>query len=139
MITNLTVFGKTVSTAIAILGAFITSAIGGFDEFMKLLLFLVVFDYISGVAVAIQNKNLSSRIGFMGIFKKITIFLLIALAYRIDIAMHTSFVREVAVLFFVSNEGISFLENTSNLGVPYPPKLKEILSQLKKPATEEER
>lgn len=134
MLTNLTVTGKTVSGIIAAIGALIVTALGGMDDFMRLLIGLVILDYLTGVAVAIVKRKLSSRIGFVGIIKKMMIFAIVAVGYRIDIAMHTDFVRNMIVFFFVSNEGISFLENSTILGVPYPQQLKKILAQLKEPS-----
>lgn len=128
---KLTAMGKMVNSTAAILGGIVASLLGGFDDILVLLLSLIVTDYLTGLLVAIKQKKLSSEVGMLGIVKKVIILILIFVGYRLDVALHTSFMRNMVVFFFVSNEGISLLENTAHLGVPYPPKLKSILAQLK--------
>lgn len=129
--TNLTTMGKAVSTVFAVIFSFVIQAMGGVDDIMILLTTLIVADYITGVVVAIRQKKLSSETGLLGIAKKITIFILVFVGHRMDVALGTTFLRSMVLFFFISNEGISLLENTTAIGVPYPPKLKEVLAQLK--------
>lgn len=108
----------------------IFSGLGGHDSLLQILIGFVVIDYLSGVAVGIKNKNLSSRAGFYGIIKKIFIFSVIYMAHLADMATGTETIRNVAVLFYISNEGISILENLGEIGVKYPQKIKDILVQI---------
>lgn len=108
----------------------IFSGLGGNDSLLQILIGFVVIDYLSGVAVGIKNKNLSSRAGFYGIIKKIFIFSVIYMAHLADMATGTETIRNVAVLFYISNEGISILENLGEIGVKYPQKIKDILVQI---------
>ena len=108
----------------------IFSGLGGNDSLLQILIGFVVIDYLSGVAVGIKNKNLSSRAGFYGIIKKIFIFSVIYMAHLADMATGTETIRNVAVLFYISNEGISILENLGDIGVKYPQKIKDILVQI---------
>ena len=105
---------------------------GGADGFFIVLLAFVVADYITGVMVAVTEKKLSSAVGFKGIFRKIIIFLLVGVANLLDVhVLGTAAVLRTAVIFFyISNEGISLLENAGHLGVKYPQKLKDVLAQL---------
>ena len=93
---------------------------------------MIVVDYITGVMVAIKEKRVSSKIGFTGICRKILILLFVGIANMLD--MHIvgsgSMLRTATIFFYVSNEGISILENATNLGLPVPRKIKEILEQL---------
>ena len=106
----------------------IFSGLGGNDSLLQILIGFVVVDYLSGVAVGIKNKNLSSRAGFYGIIKKIFIFSVIYMAHLADMATGTETIRNIAVLFYISNESI--LENLGEIGVKYPQKIKDILVQI---------
>lgn len=104
---------------------------GGFDSLIYALIAFVVIDYITGVLVAIQNKKISSEIGFKGISKKVVIFLLIAIGNIIDKYIFTtgSTLRTMLIMFYLSNEGISIVENVGNIGLPLPQKLKDVIKQ----------
>jgi toxin secretion/phage lysis holin len=106
---------------------------GELDGLFYALLAFVVLDYVSGVAVAIAKRCLSSEIGFKGICKKIMIFLVVAIANIIDVHIieSGSALRTAALFLFISNEGISLLENAAVLGLPIPEKLLCILKQIK--------
>lgn len=98
------------------------------------LLLLVVLDYITGICVAIQNRQLSSEIGAKGITKKIAMFVVIAFCHILDAyLLHAEAALEtVSTIFYLSNEGISILENVGKLGVPLPQKVQTLLRYLKK-------
>ena len=106
--------------------------LGGMDILLKTLLILIVFDYFTGIVKGICNKQLSSLVGFNGISKKVFMLIIVATAFLIQQAVSLDFpVREIVVMFFIGNEGISILENSAEIGVPIPEKLREILYQLK--------
>lgn len=136
--TNLTEFGKSIVAIFSVIAAFIAEGLGGNDAILILLFWLTIFDYVSGVVVATKKKKLSSQIGMLGIAKKLSIFVLVFVGHRLDVAIGTMFLRNMILFFFISNEGISLLENTSALGVPYPPKLREVLAQLKEESGKKE-
>ena len=104
------------------------------------LLAFVVIDYITGVMCAINDKALSSEVGFRGICRKVLIFLLVGIANILDVnVIGTGSVLRTAVIFFyISNEGVSLLENASHLGLPVPQKIKEVLEQLHNRAEDKE-
>ncbi len=108
---------------------------GGEDAAIKVILWAMVFDYISGIMKAIYVKNLSSKVGFKGIVKKIIILMIISAAAKIDLLLGTGVikinVRFITICFYVANEIISMLENVQTLGVKVPPFLFEILEQCK--------
>jgi toxin secretion/phage lysis holin len=114
------------------IGGFLGWFLGGFDGFLYTLVAFVVIDYITGVMRAIVDKTLSSEIGFKGIFKKVLIFTLVGIGHIIDanIIGDGSIVRTAVIFFYLSNEGISILENTVHIGLPVPQKLKDVLEQL---------
>ena len=126
-------FTAIMSSASAMLGAFTGYFLGGFDGFMWALLSFIIIDYVTGVMVAILQKKLSSEIGFKGIFKKVLIFALVGVAHIIDsqIIGNGSVLRTAVIFFYLSNEGISILENVTLIGLPVPEKLKEVLEQLR--------
>ena len=100
------------------------------------LIAFVVIDYVTGVLCAIIDKKLSSEIGAKGIFKKVLIFALVGVAHILDTQILSStgdsggVLRTAVVFFYLSNEGVSILENAAHIGLPIPGKLKDVLKQL---------
>jgi len=121
-----------IQVAVTALGGWFGYIVGGVDGFMTALIVLMVLDYITGIMCAIVDKQLSSSIGFKGIFKKILIIMLVGVAHIVDmnvVGSHDA-LRSAVICFYVSNEGVSVLENASRLGLPIPEKLKAVLAQL---------
>lgn len=121
-----------IQVAITAVGGWIGWFLGGVDGMLIALIVLMALDYLSGVMCAIVDKKLSSAIGFKGICKKVLILMLVGIANVIDVHVvgTGSALRGATVCFYLSNEGLSILENTVHLGLPVPEKLKEVLSQL---------
>ena len=121
-----------IQVAIAATGGWLGYFLGGWDGFLYALLAFVVIDYITGLMCAVLEKKLSSEVGFRGIFKKVLIFSLVAIGHIIDkCVIGDGYVIRTAVIFFyLSNEGVSILENAAHIGLPVPQKLKDILEQL---------
>ncbi|MGE5417436.1 MAG: holin family protein [Acidobacteriota bacterium] len=119
---------------VAAMGGFVGYFLGGLDGFLYALITFVVIDYLSGVMVAIVEKRLSSYVGAKGIFKKVLIFSMVAVAHIVDVQLikSGSAIRTAVIFFYLSNEGISILENTSRIGLPIPDKLKLALKQINK-------
>lgn len=132
-------FVEAAQFAFAALGGALGAVLGGWDGFLYALIVFVVVDYLTGVMVAVLNKKLSSSVGFHGIFKKIVIFALVAVGHIIDanVIQEGSVIRTAVIFFYLSNEGISILENVSAIGLPVPQKLKDVLEQLKDHKEEE--
>ena len=123
---------KYIQTLLAMIGGALGYFLGGFDGLFAVLAMMIVVDYVTGVMVAIKEKRVSSKIGFAGICRKILILLFVGIANMLDmyIVGSGSMLRTATIFFYVSNEGISILENATNLGLPVPRKIKEILEQL---------
>lgn len=117
----------------AAIGGWFGWFLGGYDGFLYALIAFVSIDYILGVFCAILEKHLSSDVGARGIFKKVVIFSLVGVAHVIDqnIIGDGSAIRTAVIFFYLSNEGISIIENATRLGLPIPEKFKDILEQLK--------
>lgn len=117
----------------AAMGGALGAVMGGWDGFLYALIVFVIFDYFTGVLAAIYQKKLSSEVGFHGIAKKVFIFCLVAAGHVIDsrIIQNGSVVRTAVIFFYISNEGISILENAAVLGLPVPKKLQEVLEQIR--------
>ena len=113
-------------------GGWLGYFLGGYDGLLYALIVFMVVDYITGVMCAINDKKLSSAVGFIGICRKVLILMLVGIANLLDVTIiGTGAVLRTAVIFFyLSNEGVSLLENAGHLGLPIPEKLKEILAQL---------
>ena len=114
-------------------GGFLGWFLGGVDGFLYALVAFIATDYITGVMCAIVERVLSSEIGYRGIFKKVLIFALVGVAHIIDqnIIGDGSVIRTAVIFFYLSNEGISIIENATRLGLPIPEKLRDVLEQLK--------
>ena len=121
------------------LGGWIGYFVGGCDGLLYALLAFVVIDYITGMMCAIADRKLSSEVGFKGICRKVLIFLLVGIANVLDVnVIGTGSVLRTAVIFFyISNEGVSLLENAAHLGLPVPDKMKAVLEQLHKKGEDE--
>lgn len=126
-------FIKIFKIAATAIGAVIGGFLGNIDGLIITLLVIAACDYAAGVAVAIIEKKLSSNVGFKGIARKILMFAIVGIANLIDVYVlkQGSVIRTAAIFFYISNEGISLLENGSKLGLPIPEKLKAVLIQLK--------
>ena len=114
------------------IGGYLGYILGGLDGFLYALIAFVVIDYITGLMAAIVEQKLSSEIGFKGIFKKVLIFTMVAIGNILDnkIIGDGSAIRTAVIFFYLSNEGISIIENSVTIGLPVPQKLKDILTQL---------
>ena len=125
---------NTLQIVVAAVGGYIGYFLGGWDGFLYALVAFVVIDYLTGIMAAILEKRLSSEVGFRGIFKKVLIFSLVAIAHIIDsqLIQTGSAIRTAVIFFYLSNEGISIVENASKIGLPIPVKLKTVLEQLNK-------
>ena len=133
-------FWNTIQLIFSAVGGWLGYFLGGCDGLLYALIAFVVIDYITGVMCAIINRELSSAVGFKGIFRKVLIFLLVGIANIIDVqVIGTGAVLRTAVIFFyISNEGVSLLENAGHLGLPIPEKIKTVLEQLHDSAEKEE-
>lgn len=125
-------FWNVIQMVFATLGGWLGWYLGGIDGPLYALIAFVVVDYITGVMCAINDKNLSSSVGFRGICRKVLIFTLVGIANILDTQVigNGSILRTAVIFFYISNEGISLLENAAHLGLPIPEKLKEVLEHL---------
>lgn len=125
-------FWNTIQLVFAAIGGWLGYFLGGCDGLLFALLAFVVIDYITGIMCAVVDKKLSSAVGFKGIFKKVLIFALVGVGHILDthVISTGSVLRTAVIFFYLSNEGISLLENAGHLGLPIPKKLKSILEQL---------
>ncbi len=123
---------NTIQIAFAAVGGFIGWFLGGCDGLLYTLLAFVVIDYITGVMCAIVDKTLSSAIGFKGICRKVLIFALVGIGHILDthVIGSGSVMRTAIIFFYISNEGVSLIENAVHIGLPVPQKLKDVLEQL---------
>lgn len=133
-------FWNTIQLIFAAVGGWLGYFLGGCDGLLYALIAFVVIDYITGVMCAVSDHKLSSAVGFRGICRKVLIFLLVGIANILDdLVIGTGSVLRTAVIFFyLSNEGVSLLENAAHLGLPVPDAMKNILEQLHDRAEKEE-
>lgn len=134
-------FWNTIQLVFAAVGGWLGYYLGGFDGLLYALIAFVVCDYVTGVMCAVADKKLSSEVGFKGIAKKIVIFILVAVANIIDVNVITqgAVLRTAVIFFYLSNEGLSIIENAVHLGLLVPEKLKAVLAQLHDRAEKEDK
>ena len=125
-------FWNTIQLFFAAIGGWLGYFLGGCDGLLYALIAFVVIDYITGVMCAISDHTLSSQVGFRGICRKVLIFMLVGIANVLDIYVLSSgsVLRTAVIFFYISNEGVSLLENAAHLGLPIPEKIKVVLEQL---------
>ena len=133
-------FWNTIQLIFTGIGGWLGYFLGGWDGLLYALIAFVIVDYVTGVMCAINDKSLSSSVGFKGICRKVLIFLLVGIAQILDVhVIGTGSVLRTAVIFFyISNEGVSLLENATHLGLPVPEKIKDVLQQLHERSEEKE-
>jgi len=125
-------FWNTIQLIFAAVGGWLGYFLGGCDGLLIALVMFVVVDYLTGVMCAVADRKLSSEVGFKGICRKVLIFLLVGIANILDVQVIStgSVLRTAVIFFYISNEGVSLLENAAHLGLPIPEKMKDILEQL---------
>lgn len=128
-----------VFAALAATGTVIANAMGGWDAALRVLVCFMAADYLTGILVAAVFKQspksaggaLESRAGFKGLVRKGVILLLVWISALLDNVTGADDVRTAVCLFFIANEGLSILENTAIMGVPYPSFVKNMLEAVK--------
>ena len=125
-------FWNVIQIVITAIGGWLGYFLGGCDGLLFALMAFVVIDYITGVMCAINDRKLSSEVGFRGICRKVLIFLLVGIANILDVQVigTGSVLRTAVIFFYLSNEGVSLLENAAHLGLPVPDAIKTVLEQL---------
>ena len=133
-------FWNTIQLVFTAVGGWLGYFLGGCDGLLIALVVFAVVDYITGVMCAVADKKLNSEVGFKGICRKVLIFLLVGIANILDVQVigTGSVLRTAVIFFYLSNEGVSLLENAAHLGLPVPEKMKDILAQLHDRAEKEE-
>ena len=133
-------FWNGIQLVFAVIGGWLGWFLGECDGLMYALIAFVIADYVTGVMCAVSDKRLSSEVGFKGICRKVLIFILVGMANILDMhVIGTGCVLRTAVLFFyISNEGVSVLENAGHLGLPVPARLLNVLEQLHEDAEQED-
>ena len=125
-------FWNSIQLVFTMVGGWLGYFLGGYDGLLYALVVFMAADYITGVMCAVVDKKLSSAVGFKGICKKVLILLLVGIANLLDVQVvgTGSVLRTAVIFFYLSNEGVSLLENAAHLGLPIPEKLKVVLAQL---------
>ena len=115
------------------IGAALGDYLGSFDSLMYALVAFIVTDYVTGLLCAIVERNLSSAIGFKGICQKVFILALVGVANILDVHVVGGgcVLRSAVIFFYISNEGISIIENAARIGLPVPKKIRAVMKQLK--------
>lgn len=133
-------FWSSIQLVFTAIGGWLGYFLGGCDGLLYALLLFVSLDYVTGVLCAIADRKLSSRMGFKGICRKVLIFALVGVGHVLDthIIGTGNILRTAVIFFYLSNEGLSLIENAAYLGLPIPKKLKAVLEQLHDRAEKED-
>ena len=134
-------FWNVIQLIFSALGGWLGYFLGGCDGLLYTLLAFTAMDYITGIMCAVNDHTLSSEVGFRGICRKVLIFMLVGIANILDadVVGTGSVLRTAVIFFYISNEGVSLLENAAHLGLPVPEKIKMVLEQLHDKAKKEEK
>ena len=130
---------NTVLAVLAAAGSAIAQALGGWDVALKVLLCFMALDYATGwLVAAVWHKSAKSRTGaldskasYRGLIKKGVMLSLVWMGALLDQATSSDFVRDAVCMFFIANEGLSILENTAIMGVPYPVFVQNMLDAIR--------
>ncbi len=133
---------NTLCTAAGMAGSFIASLFGGWDTGIATLVLFMGIDFFSGLAVAgifkrstkTETGALESKAGFKGLCRKCMTLLFVLIAYRLDLAIGTNYIRDAVIIGFLANELISIVENAGLMGVRLPSVLVKAIDVLKKKA-----
>ena len=125
-------FWNSIQMVFTAVGGWLGWFLGGCDGLVYALLIFAVLDYITGLMCAVADRKLSSAVGFKGICRKVLIFALVGVGHVLDTQVigTGSVLRTAIIFFYLSNEGVSLIENAAHLGLPVPEKLKAVLEQL---------
>lgn len=134
-------FWNVIQLIFSALGGWLGYFLGGCDGLLYTLLAFTAMDYITGIMCAVNDHTLSSEVGFRGTCRKVLIFMLVGIANILDadVVGTGSVLRTAVIFFYISNEGVSLLENAAHLGLPVPEKIKMVLEQLHDRAKKEEK
>ena len=138
----------TICLIAGVIGGFIATLLGGWDSALATLVVFMGIDFVTGIVTAAMGKSkhsdsgsLSSKAGWIGLAKKFCILLMVVVGVRIDILVGTNYIRDTVCISFCLNELLSIVENTSLMGIPYPPVIKKAIDvlQTKVGRTEDEK
>lgn len=139
---------ETICMIAGVVGGVITTLLGGWDSALATLVVFMGIDLVTGVVTAVMGKSkhsisgsLSSKAGWVGLAKKFCILLMVVVGVRIDILIGTNYIRDTVCISFCLNELLSIIENTTLMGIPFPPAFKKAIDvlQTKVGRTEEEK
>lgn len=125
---------------VGIIGSAIASAFGGWTTGLTTLVIFMAIDYVTGLIVAgvfhkstkTETGTLESRAGFKGLCRKGAMLLVVLVAYRLDLAVGTAYIKDAVIIAFMANEAISIIENAGLMGVPMNDTLKNAIDVLQK-------
>ena len=131
-------FWNMIQAVFTMAGGWLGYFLGGCDGLLFALVLFVAMDYITGVMCAAADQKLSSEVGFKGICRKVLVFMMVGIANVLDVLIigSGSVLRTAVIFFYLSNEGVSLLENAGHLGLPIPEKLKAVLEKLHRQSEE---
>lgn len=95
-----------------------------------ILLWLIVFDIISGYIKAFKTKSFDSKISTNGWLKHGFVVMMMTIIGAYARALDSVMVSQVVCFGFISSYGLSLLENLDAIGVPYPESFKKYFKQM---------
>lgn len=125
---------------IGVIGSAIASAFGGWTTGLTTLVIFMAIDYVTGLIVAgvfhkstkTETGTLESRAGFKGLCRKGAMLLVVLVAYRLDLAVGTAYIKDAVIIAFIANEAISIIENAGLMGVPMNDTIKNAIDVLQR-------
>lgn len=135
-----------ICTATGLIGAFVTQLIGGWTGAMTTLIIFMGLDYLTGLIVAAvfhnssksESGRLESRVGWKGLIRKGVTLAIVLVAYRLDLLIGTTYIKDAVIIAFCANELISLIENAGLMGVPIPEPITKAIEVLKRKGSDTE-
>ena len=132
---------ETICTLAGMIGGVFAALVGGWDSALITLVIFMAVDFTTGLITAATGRSkhsktgkLNSKAGWIGLAKKFCILLMVVVAVRMDIMIGTTYIRDATCIGFCVNELLSIIENTSLMGIPYPPAIKSAIEVLQRKA-----
>lgn len=130
-----------ITKAISVVLGALAGLLGGWNVLLTVLAWFMCIDYLTGLICAWRGKSpksegggVSSKVGFDGLARKGIIILMVLVATLLDRAIGTdnAIFQTATAGYYIANEGISILENSAIMGVPYPKIILNALETLQK-------
>lgn len=125
--------GFEISAVAAAVGTALAGWLGGWDYMIIALLAAMGIDILLGLLCGVKTKTLDSQVMLWGGINKVLVLVFVWFGVVLDhaLALPEPYIRTAIICFYLGREGLSVIENSAKLGVPWPAFIRNLLEQLK--------